>query len=90
MINDIGDTTQEQQNQGQNMTSKVQDKAKEWQESAKEWQQKAQEWQRRATDSARRAMEATDDYVHENPWPVIGSVALSCFVLGFVLGRSRD
>jgi ElaB/YqjD/DUF883 family membrane-anchored ribosome-binding protein len=90
MINDIEDTTREQQNQGQEIASKVEDKAKEWQQTAKEWQQKAQEWQRRATDSARHAMEVTDDYVHDNPWPVIGSVALSCFVLGFVLGRSRD
>ena len=87
MINDIEDTTQEQ---GQKIANKVQDTAKEWQETAKEWQQKAQEWQRRATDNARRAMEVTDDYVHENPWPVIGSVALSCLALGFILGRSRD
>jgi ElaB/YqjD/DUF883 family membrane-anchored ribosome-binding protein len=82
MINEIEDT-QEQQNEGQNLASKVQDKAN-------EWQQNAQEWQRRTTESARRAMDATDDYVHENPWPVIGSVALGCLVLGFILGRNRD
>jgi ElaB/YqjD/DUF883 family membrane-anchored ribosome-binding protein len=72
------------------LTSEAREKAKEWQETAKEWQQKAQEWQRRAADSARHAMEATDEYVHENPWPVIGSVALGCLALGFILGRRRD
>jgi len=48
------------------------------------------EWQRKATENARRAAQFTDEYVHENPWPVIGCVALGCFVLGVLVGRSRD
>ena len=48
------------------------------------------EWQRKATENARRAAQVTDNYVHENPWPVIGCVALGCFILGVLVGRSRD
>ena len=39
---------------------------------------------------SKAAAQATDEYVHENPWPVIGSVALGFFALGFLLGRSRE
>ena len=64
-------------------SSKIKDKAR-------ALQQTAQEWQRQATEATRKAAQATDDYVHDNPWPVIASVAVSCLVLGFLLGRSRD
>ena len=30
-----------------------------------------------------------DDHVHANPWPVIGGVAVSVFLLGYLLGRRR-
>jgi len=83
MNNDIQENPQEWQGETQNLGSKVQQKARQLQETA-------QEWQRRATESTRRAAEAADAYVHENPWPVIGSVALGFFALGFLLGRSRD
>ena len=85
--NDIQDKAQEWQGDAeeaaQGIRSKVQEKARAFQETA-------QEWQRRATESTRKAAEAADAYVHENPWPVIGSVALGYFALGFLLGRSRD
>ena len=80
------------------MNKEIEDNAQEWQEEAsskiqqkaRQFQQTAQDWQRRATESTRRAAEAADQYVHENPWPVIGSVGLAFFALGFLLGRSRD
>ena len=50
----------------------------------------AQQWQRQATEATRKAAQATDVYVHENPWAIIGYVALGCFTIGFLLGRSRD
>jgi ElaB/YqjD/DUF883 family membrane-anchored ribosome-binding protein len=49
----------------------------------------ARQWSRQATDSTRKAAKATDVYVHENPWPVIGCIAFGCFTLGFLLGRGR-
>ena len=67
----------------QDLSSKVQDKAKEFQKTA-------QQWQRKAVKTSQQAAKATDEYVHENPWAIIGSVALGCFLVGFVLGRSRD
>jgi ElaB/YqjD/DUF883 family membrane-anchored ribosome-binding protein len=50
----------------------------------------ARQWQRRATETSRKAAEATDNYVHENAWTVIASVAVASLLLGFFLGRSRD
>ena len=37
--------------------------------------------------SARRAMNATDDYVHENPWSSIGAAAAVGMLIGVLLGR---
>lgn len=36
---------------------------------------------------ARRAMNATDDYVHENPWSSIGAAAAVGMLIGVLLGR---
>lgn len=36
---------------------------------------------------AKAAAEATDDYVHENPWPAIGIAAAAGLVLGVLIGR---
>ena len=81
------DRSQEAQDEiqqaAEGVRSKVQDKAK-------QFQQTAQDWQRRAAKTSREAAAAADDYVHENPWPIVGSVALGCFILGFIMGRSRD
>jgi len=60
------------------------------QETAQDLKERAQEWQRRAAEAARNATRLTDNYVHENPWPVIISVAASCFLLGFLAGHRRD
>jgi uncharacterized membrane protein len=51
---------------------------------------KAREWQRRVLENSRKAAGSAHVYVHENPWPVIGSVAALFFVLGLVVGLSRD
>ena len=36
-----------------------------------------------AIERTTAAAKATDEYVHENPWPLIGAAALVGFVLGF-------
>ena len=36
---------------------------------------------------ARRAMNATDDYVHDNPWSSIGAAAAIGMLVGVLLGR---
>jgi ElaB/YqjD/DUF883 family membrane-anchored ribosome-binding protein len=38
---------------------------------------------------ARRAAEATDDYVHDNPWSAIGAAAAFGLVVGVLLGSRR-
>ena len=50
----------------------------------------AQEWQRQATEATRKAAKATDGYVRDNPWNAVAYVAIGCFVIGLLLGRSRD
>lgn len=38
-------------------------------------------------DGARRAANATDDYVHDNPWSSIGAAAALGLLIGVLLGR---
>ena len=38
-------------------------------------------------EQAEEATEATDHYVHENPWAAIGIAAAVGIVIGFVAGR---
>lgn len=38
-------------------------------------------------DGARRAANATDDYVHDNPWSSIGAAAAIGMLIGVLLGR---
>ena len=85
--------------------SDVQEKAQEWKDKAQEGaenfrskaqdkvknlQQTAKEWQNRAVEQSRRAAEVTDQYVHENPWGVLASVAIGFLIVGILIGRSSD
>jgi ElaB/YqjD/DUF883 family membrane-anchored ribosome-binding protein len=36
---------------------------------------------------ARVSAKAADEYVHENPWPAVGSAAGIGFVIGLLIGR---
>ncbi|MDR2128301.1 MAG: DUF883 domain-containing protein [Burkholderiaceae bacterium] len=40
-------------------------------------------------ERARRAAQATDDYVHDNPWSSIGAAAALGLLIGVLLGSSR-
>ena len=79
----LQNTRQENQESSNDLRTKVQ-------ETARNVKDAAQEWQRKATEAARNATRLTDNYVHENPWPVILSAASACFLLGFLLGTRRD
>ena len=46
-----------------------------------------QELQGIATDRAKEAARATDDYVHDNPWQVIGIAAAVGFLAGLLMNR---
>jgi ElaB/YqjD/DUF883 family membrane-anchored ribosome-binding protein len=39
------------------------------------------------TDKTKAAAEATDAYVHENPWKVVGMAAGLGLIIGLLLGR---
>ncbi len=46
-----------------------------------------QEFEADAVDKAKAAARVTDDYVHENPWPVIGVSAVIGIAVGLLLNR---
>jgi ElaB/YqjD/DUF883 family membrane-anchored ribosome-binding protein len=45
------------------------------------------EIQATVTDKTKAAAEATDAYVHENPWKVVGMAAGLGLIIGLLLGR---
>jgi ElaB/YqjD/DUF883 family membrane-anchored ribosome-binding protein len=49
--------------------------------------QRVREIQGAAYESTAAAARATDEYVHENPWPLIGAAAAIGFILGLVARR---
>ncbi|MBK6394489.1 MAG: DUF883 domain-containing protein [Betaproteobacteria bacterium] len=46
-----------------------------------------QEFQGDALDRAKTVARTTDDYVHDNPWPVIGAAAAIGFLAGLLMNR---
>lgn len=46
-----------------------------------------QELEGKAVDTARAAARATDEYVHENPWPVIGVAVAVGLIAGLLMNR---
>jgi ElaB/YqjD/DUF883 family membrane-anchored ribosome-binding protein len=48
------------------------------------------QWRQRTVEYTRKAADAADAYVRENPWLIAACVALTCFSVGFLLGRRRD
>lgn len=40
-------------------------------------------------DEARKTATATNDYVHDKPWAVIGAGALVSFMLGILIGQNK-
>ena len=43
-----------------------------------------------AYEKSAAAARVADEYVHENPWPMIGAAAAIGFVLGVIVSESRD
>ena len=48
--------------------------------------ERLQELQADAVQRSKAAAKATDEYVHENPWQSIGTVAVVAAVAGFLVG----
>src|SRR4051812_22042592 len=46
-----------------------------------------QELEGEAVDRAKAAAQATDDYVHDNPWQAIGAAAALGFLAGLLMNR---
>ncbi|HVV00528.1 MAG TPA: hypothetical protein VHH88_04145 [Verrucomicrobiae bacterium] len=75
-------------------TSEMREQAKDWkqtaQEAAEDFQEQAGEWKRKAGERARQTGQVIDQYVRENTWMSIATIAAVSCVLGFLIGRSRD
>jgi ElaB/YqjD/DUF883 family membrane-anchored ribosome-binding protein len=67
------------------------DKAAELREKVTEHVKRAkyrlQEEQEKVVNRTKDVANATDDYVHENPWQAVGVAAGVGFLLGLVIGR---
>ena len=50
---------------------------------------KLQEYEGQAVDHAKAAARYTDDYVHDNPWQVVGVAVAIGFVFGMLVNRDR-
>ena len=57
------------------------------QESLRHAQARLSELEQRLAERARAAAHATNQYVHENPWPSIGVAAGAGFIVGLLIGR---
>jgi ElaB/YqjD/DUF883 family membrane-anchored ribosome-binding protein len=68
------------------------DKAVELREKVTEHLKRAkyriQEEQEKVVTRTKEVANATDDYVHENPWQAVGVAAGVGFLLGLLIGRS--
>ena len=68
------------------------DKASELREKVTEHLKRAkfrlQEEQEKVITRTKEVANATDDYVHENPWQAVGVAAGVGFLLGLLLGRN--
>ena len=51
--------------------------------------QRLQELSDDALDRSKAAARATDDYVHDNPWQVVGVAVAIGFVFGMLVNRDR-
>jgi len=51
--------------------------------------QRLQELSDDAMDRSKAAARATDDYVHDNPWQVVGVAVAIGFVFGMLVNRDR-
>lgn len=49
--------------------------------------QRVRQFQSVAYERTTAAAQATDEYVHENPWPLIGGAAAIGFILGLMVRR---
>lgn len=56
-------------------------------ESLEVTKERLRELQQAAMDKTAAAARATDDYVHENPWPAIGVAAGIGVLIGLLLSR---
>ncbi len=48
------------------------------------------EVQGKLTKKTKAAAEATDAYVHENPWRIVGMAAGLGLIIGLIMARSRN
>ena len=44
---------------------------------------------KKGQEQAQKAFENVDKKLHENPWPIVGGVAIGCILLGFIMGSRR-
>jgi ElaB/YqjD/DUF883 family membrane-anchored ribosome-binding protein len=67
-------------------TKETEEKANEF---SNETQKRLQQGLKQGEEQLRKVINTVDKQLHENPWPVVGGVALSCLLLGFLMGQRK-
>lgn len=75
-----------------------QDKAKEYSQSAMEQGEsnlkqalgEAEKKLKEGHDQATKWASTIDKQVHDNPWPLVAGVSVACFLLGLIIGKSKE
>ncbi len=62
---------------------------KEAEEKTNELTNEAQRRLKQGEEQLRKVIDNVDKQLRDNPWPVVGGVAVSCLLLGFLMGQSR-
>lgn len=75
---------------GETTASHLDNLSDEIERGIKEGRYTLKEIQDTVMEKGRAAAEATDAYVHENPWTTMGIAAGLGLVVGLLLGRSSD
>ncbi len=71
-------------------TTETTEQIRDWQHKAEDVQEQISNWQAKATRAAREFGKTADEYVHENPWMVIATVAVIGCAIGYLLSSRRD
>ncbi len=86
-VSELAESAKEKLAGAKEKTSQFADSAREHFVTAK---QKTAEAFGRGGEVVKEKVKVVDDKVHNNPWPVIGSVFVCGVLLGFILGRKSD
>lgn len=74
---------------GEAMKEKTEEYMQQAQEKARGTISEMEKKLKQGEETFKQIFSNADKQLHENPWPIVTGLALSCLFLGFVIGTSR-